>query len=121
MAFLLLGELMHYRWRLDVKLCASENWRVFSSRPKGRFPGSAKLTWAVVICFNEQRYLLRPLLKAPYLKALFNSYEVLLGETLVVRSLQTSRITGAVLNLLEILSNAGRLQLLYGNCVSAKG
>ena len=79
------------------------------------------MTSAVVVYFNEQRYLLRPLLKAAYLKAWFNSYEVLLGETLVVRLLQTSRITGAILNLLEILSNAGRLQLFYGNCISAEG
>lgn len=35
--------------------------------------------------------------------------------------LQTSRITGAVLNLLKIPSNAGRLQLLCGNCISAVG
>lgn len=52
MAFLPLGELLHYgRW-LDVKLRASEDWRVCSSRPKGNFLGSAKITWAVV-CFNE--------------------------------------------------------------------
>lgn len=77
------------------------------------------MTWAVVVCFNEQRYLPRPLLKAA-MKAWFNPYEVLLGDTPVVRSLHTSRRTGAILNLLEILSNTRGLQLLYGNCLAAK-
>lgn len=35
--------------------------------------------------------------------------------------LQMSRIIGAVLNLLKNSSNAGRLQLLCGNCTSAVG
>lgn len=69
-----------------------------------KFPVSAKVACAAVVYFNEQRYLLSPLLKAACLKVRFNSFEVLLGRN-SVRSLQTSRITGAILNLLEILSD----------------